>query len=52
MAGLMLNSTVVLRLNFCEKLNICASKSATSPRRKPLCLMLKRQVTNKKLWTN
>ena len=31
MAGLVLNSKVVLRLNFCAKLNICAWISATSP---------------------
>ena len=37
MAGLVLNSTAVLRLNFCAKLNICASISATSPSCKPLC---------------
>ncbi|MBS1782693.1 MAG: hypothetical protein JSS78_06485 [Bacteroidetes bacterium] len=31
MAGLVLNSTAVLRLNIYAKLNICASISATSP---------------------
>jgi len=31
MAGLVLNSTAVLRLNFCATLKICASISATSP---------------------
>ncbi|MDN3585105.1 hypothetical protein QWY86_00380 [Pedobacter aquatilis] len=31
MAGLVLNSTTVLRLNFCAKPNFCASISATSP---------------------
>lgn len=36
MAAEVPNSTVVLRLNFCAKLNICASISATSPSRKPL----------------
>ena len=36
MAGLVLNSTAVLRLNFCAKLNICASISATSPSCRPL----------------
>src|SRR5690554_1267853 len=36
MAGLVLNSTAVLRLNFCTKLNICTSISATSPSCKPL----------------
>jgi hypothetical protein len=29
MAGLVLNSTAVFQLNFCAKLNICASISAT-----------------------
>src|SRR5690606_34474007 len=37
MAGSVLNSTAVLRLNFCAKLNICASISATSPSCNPLC---------------
>jgi len=36
MAGSVLNSTVVHRLNFFAKLNYCASISATSPSRKPL----------------
>jgi hypothetical protein len=31
MAGLVLNSSSVLRLNFSAKLNICTSISATSP---------------------
>ena len=39
MAGLVQNSTAVLRLNFCAKLNICASISATSPSREPLPAM-------------
>jgi len=39
MAGLVLNSTAVLRLNICAKLNICASISATSPSCKPLAVM-------------
>src|SRR5690606_26122226 len=39
MAGLVLNSTAVLRFNFCTKLNICASISATSPSCKPLVAM-------------
>ena len=39
MAGLVLNSSSVLRLNFCAKLNICASISATSPSREPLPAM-------------
>ncbi|WP_312356770.1 hypothetical protein, partial [Empedobacter sp.] len=36
MAGLVLNSTAILRLNFCAKLNNCASISATSPSCKTL----------------
>jgi hypothetical protein len=36
MAGLVLNSTAFLRLNFCAKLNICASITATSPSCKTL----------------
>jgi len=36
MAGSVLNSTVVHRLNFCAKLNICASISATLPSCKTL----------------
>jgi len=36
MAGSVLNSTAVLRLNFCAKLNICASIPATSPSSKTL----------------
>jgi len=39
MAGLVLNSTAVLRLNFCAKLNICTSISATSPSCKTLADM-------------
>lgn len=38
MAGLVLNSTVVLRLNFCAKPNFHASISATSPSRETLLL--------------
>jgi len=41
MADLVPNSTAVLRLNFCAKLNICASISATSPSCKPLCVSIK-----------
>jgi len=41
MAGSVLNSTAVLRLNFCAKLNICASISATSPSCKTLQATLK-----------
>lgn len=40
MAGLVLNSTAVLRLNFCAKLNNCASISATSPSYKTLIIDL------------
>ena len=36
MADSVLNSTAVLRLNFCAKLNICPSISATSPSCKTL----------------
>jgi hypothetical protein len=36
MAGLVLNSTAVLRFNFCAKLNICASIYASSPSGQPL----------------
>ena len=43
MAGLVLNSTAVLRLNFCAKLNICASISATSPSCKPLGVIIKKR---------
>lgn len=39
MAGSVLNSTIVLRLNFCEKLNICASISGTSQSRKTLYII-------------
>jgi uncharacterized membrane protein YraQ (UPF0718 family) len=41
MAGLVINSTAVLRLNFCAKLNICALISATSPSCKTLWPILK-----------
>jgi AraC-like DNA-binding protein len=47
MAGLVLNSTAVLRLNFCAKQNICASVSATSPSCKPLCAILPRPNNNR-----
>ena len=57
MAGSVLSSSSVLRLNFCAKLNICASISATSPSCKPLCAilsklsLLKEKLKNKsKLW--
>ena len=48
MAAEVLNSTAVLRLNFCAKLNICASISATSPSRKTLAVSLERQKTERK----
>ena len=48
MAGLVLNSTAVLRLNFCAKLNIYTSISATSPSCKPLWVTLKLHRTQKK----
>ena len=41
MAGLVLNSTAVILLNFCAKPNICPSISATSPSCKPLAVRLK-----------
>ncbi|MFN8428362.1 MAG: hypothetical protein U0V04_00125, partial [Spirosomataceae bacterium] len=41
MAGLVLNSTAVILLNFCAKPNICPSISATSPSCKPLPASLK-----------
>jgi len=44
MAGLVLNSTAVLRLNFCAKLNICSSISATSPSCKPLAVIVQPTV--------
>ncbi len=43
MAAEVLNSSSVLRLNFCTKLNICPSISATSPSREPLAEMKKQQ---------
>jgi hypothetical protein len=42
MAAEVLNSSSVFRLNFCAKLNICASISATAPSRKPLTFMAKK----------
>ena len=47
MAGLVLNSSSVLRLNFCAKLNICASISATSPSREPLADIIDKQNLKK-----
>jgi hypothetical protein len=41
MAGSVLNSTVVLRLNFCAKMIIFASIFATAPSCKTLALTLK-----------
>ena len=51
MAAEVLNSSSVLRLSFCAKLNICASISATSPSRKTLAVMLsqKREKTESNL---
>ena len=46
MAGLVINSTAVLRLNFCAKLNICALISATSPSCKTLGNIQKAHRTN------
>ncbi len=43
MAGLVLNSTAVILLNFCAKPNICPSISATSPSCKPLPASLKNE---------
>ena len=40
MAGLVLNSTAVILLNFCAKPNICPSISATSPSCKTLYVTL------------
>lgn len=42
MAGLVLNSTAVLRLNICAKLNFCASLSATSPSCETLPTIMKK----------
>ena len=52
MAGLVLNSTAVLRLNFCAKLNICASISATSPSCKPLQETIEKQSPKKNTTVN
>lgn len=49
MAGSVLNSTAVLRLNFCTKLNIYSSIFATSPICKPLAVI--RQTNLKPMWT-
>jgi len=49
MAGSVLNSTTVLRLNFCAKPNFCASISATSPSRGPLSVTLKNDCAKDKL---
>lgn len=42
MAGLVPNSTIVLRLNNSAKLNICTSISATSPSAKTLAVILEK----------
>jgi hypothetical protein len=47
MAAEVLNSSSVFRLNFCAKLNICASISATSPSRKTLAVIVKMEKTVK-----
>ena len=52
MAGLVRNSTAVLRLNFCAKLNICASISATSPSCKPLQETIEKQSPKKNTTVN
>jgi hypothetical protein len=50
MAGSVLKSMAVLRLNFCAKLNICALISATSPSCKTLCLIVESRRTFKHIW--
>ena len=52
MAGSVLNSTAVLRLNFCAKLNICASISATSPSCKTLANSLNQNSAERKIKLN
>ena len=47
MADSVLKSTAVLRLNFCTKLNICASISATSPSCQTLAVILGRHITQR-----
>lgn len=47
--GFSAKSTVVLRLNFCAKLNICASISATSPSCKPLAVRQQTTRNNRNL---
>ena len=42
MAGSVLNSTAVLRFDFCAKLNICASIAPPSQSPKPLSVILKK----------
>jgi len=54
MAGSVLNSTAVLRLNFSAKLNISASISATSPSCKPIvrnCASKSQINSSKKDWS-
>ena len=46
MAGFVLNSTAVLRLNFCAKMKVSASKSATSPSCKTLPAIVKPPLKN------
>ena len=41
-------TTAVLRLNFCAKLNICASISATSPSCKTLSAIIKKAYEYRK----
>ena len=52
MAGLVLYSTAGLRLNFCAKLNICASISATSPSCKTLAENFDNKTEKKTLSRN
>ncbi len=52
MAGEVLKSTVFLRLSFGAKLNIYASISATSPMRKPLCVILYPDSLNNEFFNN
>jgi len=53
MAGLVLNSTAVILLNFCAKPNICPSISATSPSCKTLYVTLhNHSITKEKYETN
>jgi hypothetical protein len=49
MAGLVLNSTTVLRLNFCTKLNNSASISATSQTPETLAVILENEPQPKEI---